>query len=116
MNISGILVQTKAENIEKVIELIKKSDFCDYHLHDKKGKIVVTIEGKDVSEEIAKLHQLEKMDGVISATMVYAYAEDELNREREKLAAGSTIPEWLNDPNAKPEDITYNGDLRKKML
>ncbi|NOR88165.1 MAG: nitrate reductase [Bacteroidales bacterium] len=116
MNISGILVQTKAENTAKVIEQIKNADCCDYHMHDEQGKIVVTIEGDGVSEEIAKLHILEKMKGVVSATMVYAYAEDELNKEREKLEAGSTIPEWLNDPDAKPEDIRYNGDLRRKML
>ncbi len=114
MNISGILVQTKVENTEKVIIQIKAADCCDYHMHDEKGKIVVTIEGADVSEEIAKLRILEKMDGVISADMVYAYAEDELDQEREKLAKGNKIPDWLNDPNAKPEDIKYNGNLRGK--
>ena len=114
MNISGILVQTKVENTEKVIEQIKNSEYCDYHMHDEKGKIVVTIEGEDVSEEIAKLRILEKMDGVISADMVYAYSEDELDKEREKLASGTSLPDWLNDPEAKPEDIRYNGDLRSK--
>ncbi|MCK5776205.1 MAG: chaperone NapD [Bacteroidales bacterium] len=114
MNISGILVQTKQENTQKVIDLIKAHDCCDYHMHDEKGKIVVTIEGADVSEEIAKLRILEKIDGVISADMVYAYAEDELNAERDKLEKGAKIPDWLNDPNAKPEDIRYNGDLRGK--
>jgi len=113
MNISGILVQTKQENTQKVIEQIKANDCCDYHMHEK-GKIVVTIEGEDVSEEIAKLRILEKMEGVISADMVYAYAEDELNAERDKLEKGGKIPDWLNDPNAKPEDIRYNGDLRGK--
>lgn len=116
MNISGILVQTKPENTERVIEDIKNSNFCDYHMHDEQGKIVVTIEGDGVSEEIAKLHQLEKIKGVISADMVYAYAEDELNQERAKLEKGAKIPEWLNDPEAKPEDIRYNGDLKKKYL
>ena len=114
MNISGILVQTRAENTEKVIEQIKNAECCDYHMHDEKGKIVVTIEGEDVSEEIAKLRILEKMDGVISADMVYAYSEDELDKERAKLASGTKLPDWLNDPDAKPEDIRYNGDLRGK--
>jgi len=116
MNISGILVQTKTENTKSVVEQIKNANCCDYHMHDEFGKIVVTIEGDGVTEEIAKLHILEKMDGVISATMVYAYAEDELDKERDKLAKGTNLPDWLNDPNAKPEDIRYNGDLRKKML
>lgn len=116
MNISGILVQTKAENTEQVVERIKDADYCDYHMHDESGKIVVTIEGKDVSEEIAKLSRLQKMEGVVSAEMMYAYSEDELDKEREKLAGGMHIPDWLNDPNAKPEDIKYNGDLRGKKF
>jgi len=114
MNVSGILVQTKTVNTKKVIEQIKEADYCDYHMHDEKGKIVVTIEGKDVSEEIAKLRLLEKIEGVISADMVYAYSEDELDKEREKLASGTKLPDWLNNPDAKPEDIRYNGDLRGK--
>jgi len=116
MNVSGILVQTKAENTEQVVERIKKADYCDYHMHDEKGKIVVTIEGKDVSEEIARLNKLQKMEGVITADMMYAYSEDELDKEREKLSGGMQIPDWLNDPNAKPEDIKYNGDLRGKKF
>ncbi|OYT16301.1 MAG: nitrate reductase [Bacteroidetes bacterium 4572_77] len=116
MNVSGILVQTKAENTDRVVESIKNADYADYHMHDEKGKIVVTIEGKDVSEEIAKLHQLEKIEHVISADMMYAYSEDELDKEREMLSKGTKMPDWLNDPDAKPEDIVYNGDLRKRQL
>lgn len=116
MNISGILVQTKPEFTEEVIQNIKKIDQCDYHMHDEKGRIVVTIEGKDVSEEIARLNELQKIDHVISADMMYAYAEDELDKEREKLEDGQKLPEWLNDPHAKPEDIKYKGDLRGKRF
>lgn len=116
MNISGILVQTRPEYTEEVINNIKKIDQCDYHMHDKKGRIVVTIEGEGVSEEIAKLNELQKIKHVISADMMYAYAEDELNEERDKLDKGQKLPEWLNDPEAKPENIKYNGDLRGKRF
>lgn len=116
MNISGILVQTRPDYLNEVIEAIKKSDSFDYHMHDKNGKIVVTIEGEDVSEEIAKLNILQKIPHVISADMMYAYSEDELDKERDKLEKGGKIPEWLNDPEAQPEDIKYNGDLRGKRF
>lgn len=116
MNISGILVQVKPTFIDEVIIAIKNSDHSEYHMHDESGKIIVTIEGIDVSEEIAKLNQLQKIPHVISADMMYAYAEDELDKERDKLDQGAKIPEWLNDPEAKPEDIKYNGDLRGKRF
>ncbi len=116
MNISGILVQVKPTYIDEVIIAIKNSDHSEYHMHDESGKIIVTIEGIDVSEEIAKLNQLQKIPHVISADMMYAYSEDELNKEREKLEKEGKVPDWLNNPEAKPEDIKYNGDLRGKVF
>ena len=116
MNISGILVQTKPENINIVINAIKENDFCEYHMHDEKGRIIVTIEGENVEEEIAKLKQLQALKGVVTADMMYAYAEDELNEIRDKLDANEELPSWLNDPNAKAEDIRYNGDLSRKIF
>ena len=116
MNISGILVQVKPENIDKVISSIKTTNFCEYHMHDEKGRIIVTIEGKDVEEEIGKLKELQAIKGVIAADMMYAYAEDELDQIRDKLDKNHDLPGWLNDPEATAADIRYNGDLTKKML
>ena len=116
MNISGILVQTKPEHIESVIEQIKSSDCCEYHLHDEKGRIVVTIEGENTEEEINKLKQLKTFKNVISADMMYAYSEDELEQIRGELDANKELPHWLNDPDAKIEDIKYNGDLSRKIF
>ena len=116
MNISGILVQTLPKNVENVIEQIKKHDCCEYHLHDEKGRIIVTIEGENTEEEINKLKTLKSFENVISADMMYAYSEDELDKLRDDLDANTELPEWLNDPNAKVSDIRYNGDLTKKIF
>jgi len=48
--------------------------------------------------------------------MVFAYSEDELDQEREKLEnSDNNIPDWLNDPNAPMRDIKYGGDLKGKL-
>ena len=112
MNISGILVQTVPENLETVIDKIKASDCCEYHQHDEKGRIIVTIEGEGVEEELEKLRTLKAFDKVVSADMMYAYSEDELDEARAKLISNEELPDWLNDPNARAEDIRYNGDLK----
>ena len=57
MNISSIVVQTNPNFTEGVVELLKSSDYCDYHFHDEKGRIIVTIEGEGVEEEIAQTRQ-----------------------------------------------------------
>ena len=114
MNISSIVVQTKPEFIDQVVELLKSSDFCEYHFHKDSGHIIVTLEGSGIEEEIKKLKKLQALPNVISAEMVYSYSEDELEQQRDKLELSHT-PDWLSDPNVKAQDITYHGDLKKRF-
>ncbi len=115
MNISSIIVQVKPERIEEVINMLQNVDFCEYHLHDDKGRIIVTIEGEGVEEEIIKLKQVQQIKNVISADMVYSYAEEELEKERNKIELENNLPNWLNDDNIKAEDINYQGSIKGKL-
>ncbi len=48
-------------------------------LHDKlKGKIILTIEGEDVEEEIEKLIKIQQVPTVMSADMMMTYQEEQL--------------------------------------
>jgi nitrate reductase NapD len=117
MNVSSIVVQALPEYIDGLVEEFKNGDVCDYHFHDKEtGKIIVTIEGEGVTEEIAKLKIIEKLPHVIAADMMMAYSEDELESERDKIETERKIPAMLNDNSIKAEDIVYQGDLRKKDI
>jgi len=116
MNVSSIVVQARSEYIDGLVEEIKNSDFCDYHFHDASiGKIIVTVEGEGVEEEMAKVRKIESLKHVVSAEMMMAYSEDELDREREKLGKSDPVPEMLNDDSMDVRDIVYNGDLKKKF-
>lgn len=116
MNISGILVQTKAENVEEVVKRLEESGICDVYTHDALGRIVVTIEGEGIDEEIEKLNKLQTFEGVVTADMHYSYSEDELAKARDEFALGDEVPEMLNDDALQAQDISYQGDLRKKNL
>jgi len=117
MNISSIVVQVSRENYDKLTELLKESELCDYHFGDKeKGKIIITIEGKDVSEEIEKLIKIQSMPRVIAADMMQTYQEDMLSEEIEKLEQQDPVPAMLNDDNIDAKDIVYHGDLKKKDI
>ena len=116
MNISSIVVQTKPEFYEELINTINESDVCEYHLKDDKGKIIVTIEGENTEEEVAKLKVLQSFPRVISAEMMFSYSEDELDGIRDNLeATNDNVPSWLNDESVGAEDIKYNGDLKKRF-
>ena len=116
MNISSVVVQTVPKYLDDVVKALKNSDACDYHLHDEKGRIIVTIEGESVSEELKKMRVIEMIPHVISAEMQMAYSEDELDAHMERLDNADVVPKMLNDDSIKPEDIVYNGDLKKKVL
>lgn len=116
MNISSIVVQTKPEHLEEVLKDIKECEVCDYHLHDEKGRIIITIEGESVKEELEKLHVIEAIPHVIAADMQMAYSEDELDKHIEVLENSDAVPKVLNDENIDPSKIVYNGDLKKKDL
>lgn len=116
MNISSIVVKTLPEHLNEVVESLKNCDVCDYHMHDELGRVIITIEGKGVSEELKKLKVIEAIPYVMSADMQMAYSEDELSSHMEVLANADAVPKVLNQKDILPHEIVYNGDLKKKDL
>ncbi|MDB2405460.1 chaperone NapD [Arcobacteraceae bacterium] len=116
MNISSIVVQTVPKYLDEVVQSLKDCEVCDYHLHDEKGRIIITIEGEGVAEELKKLSVVEAIPHVIAADMQMAYSEDELDEHIEVLSNSDAVPKMLNDDNIDPENIIYRGDLKKKDL
>ncbi|MBN2824454.1 MAG: chaperone NapD [Campylobacterales bacterium] len=116
MNISSIVVQTLPKHLEQVVADLKACEACDYHLHDEKGRVIITIEGEGVEEELKKLRVVEAIPHVISADMQMAYSEEELDEHIEVINTNDAVPKMLNDDTIDVEDITYHGDLKKKDL
>ena len=114
MNISSIVVQTSPKFLDEVVESLKNCEACDYHLHDEKGRIIVTIEGEDVSEEIGKLKVIESLPHVIAADMQMAYSEDELDANIKVINNSDAVPNVLNNPDVDIDRVVYHGDLKKK--
>ncbi len=114
MNVSSIVVQTVPKFLDEVVESLKNCEVCDYHLHDEKGRVIITIEGEDVSEEIGKLKIIEALPHVIAADMQMAYSEDELDANIKVINESDAVPNVLNDENVNIDNVTYHGDLKKR--
>ncbi len=114
MNISSIVVKTAPKYIDEVVQSLKDCEACDYHMHDGLGRIIITIEGEGVSEELEKLKIIEAIPHVVTADMQMAYSEDELDAHMEVIEGGNAVPKMLNDDNLDIANIVYNGDLKKK--
>ena len=114
MNISSIVVQTRPEFLDSVVAALQASEACDYHFHDEKGRIIVTIEGESVSEELSKLRVIEAIPHVIAADMQMAYSEDELEEQIDVINNRDAVPKILNEKDVDVDSVVYNGDLKRK--
>jgi len=114
MNISSIVVKTVPKFLEEVVQSLKDCEACDYHMHDEAGRIIITIEGESVSEELGKMKIIEAIAHVITADMQMAYSEDELDAQMEVIQNGDAVPKVLNDEDIAFNDMAYNGDLKTK--
>ncbi len=85
MNVSSIMVKTTSDYIKKVIDSINLIEFCDVHFYDTAGKIIVTIEGETIHDQMEILKTIQSMPHVMSANLMYSYCEDELIRSIEHI-------------------------------
>ncbi len=98
MNVSGIVVKTTPKHLQEVIENLRLLDPCETHFHDDEGRIVVTIEGNSIHEEMQILKEIQAMPHVVSADLAYSYSEKELTdslRHFETLK--DDVPDMLKD-------------------
>lgn len=114
MNISSIVVQTVPKYLNEVVQSLKDCEACDYHMHDEKGRVIITIEGEGVAEELEKLRVVEAIPHVIAADMQMAYSEEELDAHMKVINSGDAVPKMLNDDSIDARNISYNGDLKKR--
>jgi len=114
MNISSIVVQCLPKHLEQVVQDLKDCEVCDYHLHDEKGRVIITIEGDGVGEELKKLRVVEDIPHVIAADMQMAYSEDELDEHMEVINNRDAVPKILRDEDVDVDKVVYNGDMKKR--
>jgi nitrate reductase NapAB chaperone NapD len=75
----------------------ENSGLCEVHFHDQKGKIIVTIEGGNISEEMKKMKAIQNMPGVLSADLAYSYSENEMLETIEHMKTADVVPAMLKE-------------------
>lgn len=78
MNVSSIIVKTSPEHLRNVAAEINSVTGCEVHFHDETGRIVATIEGRTIGEEMNTLKSVQNIPNVFYANLMYSYSEDEL--------------------------------------
>lgn len=71
--------------MEDVIENINAVDLCEVHFSDENGRIVATIEGDDIDEQMEHMKEIQAIPNVFSASLSFAYSEEELGKGLERI-------------------------------
>ncbi len=98
LNISSLVVKAAPGKVDAVLKALRASGLCEVHFHDEAGRIVTTIEGRSIDEEMEKLKAIQALPCIVAAHLAYAYSEDELARDRDRIStSGNAVPAELQD-------------------
>ena len=75
MNLSGILVMARPENLPHVAAELGALAGVEVHQQDPGGRLVVVLEAGDVRAETEGLRRIQAVPGVLAAEMVVHYFE-----------------------------------------
>ena len=79
LNISGIYVKAWPADLPSVQQRLEKVSGVEVHMTTEDGGLVVTVETDDVGTMADTVTNMQHMEGVLSATLVYHHDEQELH-------------------------------------
>jgi len=82
-HIAGVVVHAIADQVEQVSQAIGLMAGAEVHAASAAGKLVVTLEAPSSRSISAHLEHLQRLAGVLAATLVYQHCEDMASMEEE---------------------------------
>ena len=76
MNISGVIVRSRPDNIEAVRARLVEIDGVEVHGANPDGRLVVTVEEPDDWATANTVLRMQNLPGVLSASMIYHQYDD----------------------------------------
>ena len=89
MNISSIVVHTRQQNAAVLQGELASLSGVDVHGGNEDGRIVITIEDTPDNSPADTLMNVQNMRGVLSASLIYNYCDDELISQKKDKRRGS---------------------------
>jgi nitrate reductase NapD len=75
MHIAGVVVRTRPASVEAVQQRIGKLAGAEVHATSPDGRLVVTVEGSDRRKVTDMIYLLDRLEGVLSASMAYEHSD-----------------------------------------
>jgi nitrate reductase NapD len=77
VNISGIVVACRPEDLDRMAESVNACPWAEVHHRDDRGRLVFTIEAADTDQSMERLRLLQALPGVLMAEMAGTYLDEE---------------------------------------
>lgn len=71
VHISSLVVQCLPEQLDSVAEGISQLDIAEVHASDPKGKLIVVLETENEQAILETINQIQAIQGVINAPLVF---------------------------------------------
>ena len=75
LHIAGIVVHVFPESVQQVAASIAGFPGVEIHAASRDGKLVVTLEAPSAREIAARIEHIQRLDAVLSASLVYQHNE-----------------------------------------
>lgn len=85
VHIAGVVVRVLPECRTRASALIAQFDGTEIRVTDGRGKLVVVIEAASAREVLERLDAMQRIEGVLSASLVYQHAESAQSMNEEVL-------------------------------
>ncbi len=77
LNVSGVLVHAKLDELAQVCARLEAIDGVDIQATTDDGRIVMLVETEDPANTVDCFTQVQNLEGVLSASLVYHYNEQQ---------------------------------------
>lgn len=81
MNMCGVLVHAIPNRTSVVVEALRALDGVEVHQTADGGRIVVTVEDTDLRPAIDTLREINRLDGIVAASLIYHHFEQGLDTQ-----------------------------------
>nr|HET7859256.1 chaperone NapD [Caldimonas sp.] len=90
LHIASLVVHAVPRCLEPVANAVAALSGAEVHASSPNGKLVVTLEASSAAAIAARVASIQRVEGVLSATLVYEYADslEAMNEEIDDAQAG----------------------------
>jgi nitrate reductase NapD len=90
LHIASLVVHALPRRLDQVADAVAALSGAEVHASSPNGKLVVTLEASSAAAIAARVASIQRVEGVLSATIVYEYADslEAMNEEIDDAQAG----------------------------